>query len=405
MTIHDVLKKSIKIIVVGSFFYSFLIYGQNSALSMIDVHDNGATGSEVTLTLTHETDYQVVHLHHPERLAIDLDNTQNLCKKPLFNSASIPIHNIRFGYPEENKLRVVFDLNYPVNTKIYSEVSHLHQGEKIFVDFPLSLLNSTSAIKNLPKTSAIVSSTAPKKPVMQVKGFAQNRSVIIVIDAGHGGKDPGATGVGGVHEKEVVLSIAKQLATEINHRKGMKAVLTRDGDYYLELRERLAIARKNKADIFIAIHADAFKNAYSRGASIYALSLRGASSEAARWLAAKENYSELGGVDLKDKGDTLRSVLIDLSQTAAMSSSIALGNDILGNLSSFSKLHYAQVEQAAFVVLKSPDIPSVLIETGFISNKEDEKNLSSSTYQTKLAKAIADGISLYLIQHPNVSIS
>lgn len=222
--------------------------------------------------------------------------------------------------------------------------------------------------------------------------------MVIAIDAGHGGKDTGAIGPGHLQEKRVVLSIARRLYRLVNAEPGMRAVMTRNGDYYVGLRERLNIARKAKADLFIAIHADAYRNPRSHGASVYALSERGASSEAARWLAEKENYSELGGVNLAGKDNLLRSVLIDLSQTATTQASVRLGEDIIQHLGHFATLHHSHVELAPFVVLKSPDIPSILIETGFISNPREAKRLREPQYQQKLAHAIKLGVRRYFMK-------
>lgn len=226
--------------------------------------------------------------------------------------------------------------------------------------------------------------------------------LVIVLDPGHGGKDPGAGGSQGhgVQEKMIVLQIAKKLQNLLNQHSNTKAILTRQGDYYISLRERLHIARKNKADLFIAIHADAFNNPFSHGASVFALSQRGATSEAARWLAERENYSELGGVNLTDKNYLLRSVLLDLSQTATISSSLELGEGILKNLGKITRLHNHRVEQARFVVLKSPDIPSILIETGFVSNFSEAIKLQDDQYQQQLATAIFNGIQSYFWHHP-----
>lgn len=229
------------------------------------------------------------------------------------------------------------------------------------------------------------------------------RDVIVVIDAGHGGKDPGARGPRNSKEKNVVLAISLKLKQLIDRQPGMRAVLTRSGDYYIELRERLSIARKYNGDIFVSIHADAFNNPQSSGASVFALSQRGATSEAARWIAAKENYSELGGVnlgDLDDSNGVVRSVLIDLSQTATINSSLEMGSRVLGQLTRFTRLHNHKVEQARFMVLKSPDIPSILVETGFISNPQEEKNLTNPGYQTRLSQAIFEGIKGYFWSNP-----
>ena len=224
---------------------------------------------------------------------------------------------------------------------------------------------------------------------------AGKRLINIVIDPGHGGKDPGTSGPMGTHEKDVVLAISKALKEELEKESSFKAMLTRDSDYFIPLRQRLNIARQDKGDMFVAIHADAFINPYASGSSIFALSAHGASSEAARWLAEKENYSELGGVSLSDKSNILRSVLIDLSQTATISSSIQLGNSILRQLGKIGHLHHGFVEQAPFMVLKSPDIPSLLVETGFLSNPLEEQRLRDPYYQRKMAMAIAAGIKTY----------
>lgn len=227
------------------------------------------------------------------------------------------------------------------------------------------------------------------------------RNAVIVIDPGHGGKDPGASGSGGIDEKNVVLAIAKDLDVDLKKEPHITPELTRHGDYFVTLRGRLRLARKGRADLFMAIHADAYSDNYAHGASVFALSEQGASSEAARWLAQKENYSELGGVDLADKSYELRSVLIDLSQTASISESLQYGWSIVNALrQNHMTLHRGTVEQAPFVVLKSPDIPSLLIETGFISNQQEELNLNNPDYQQKLAEALAEGVVSYLKHYP-----
>jgi N-acetylmuramoyl-L-alanine amidase len=230
-----------------------------------------------------------------------------------------------------------------------------------------------------------------------------SRDVIIVLDPGHGGHDPGAIGPAHRVEKDVTLAIAKTLKQRIDKQPGMRAVLTRAGDYYVGLRERLNITRKYNADVFISIHADAFKHSHSHGVSVFALSQRGATSEAARWLAEKENYSELGGVNLKrldDKNGVIRSVLLDLSQTATITAGLQLGAQVLQNMGNMTSLHNYRVEQARFVVLKSPDTPSILIETGFISNPQEAKNLSNPRYQSRLSEAIFSGLKQYFWIHP-----
>jgi N-acetylmuramoyl-L-alanine amidase len=226
--------------------------------------------------------------------------------------------------------------------------------------------------------------------------------VVVAVDAGHGGEDPGAQGsVRHTREKVVTLEIARRLKRLIDAQPGMRAVLTRKGDYYVGLRRRMQLARKYKADLFISIHADAFRDRRVRGSSIYVLSRRGASSEAARWLAARENAADLiGGVSLDDKDDMLASVLLDLSQSAAQEASLAAAQQVYRNLGRLGKVHARHIQRAGFVVLKSPDIPSMLIETGFISNPTEESNLRNHAYQEKLAKAISRGVTHYFKDAP-----
>jgi len=224
---------------------------------------------------------------------------------------------------------------------------------------------------------------------------------VVAIDAGHGGEDPGAIGPRGTREKTVVLQIAKKLAHFINSERGMRAVLTRQGDYYLPLRKRVELARKRKADLFISLHADAFTNSRVRGSSVYVLSRRGASSEHARWLAERENASDLiGGVSLDDKDGLLASVLLDLSQTASLEASIDAAERVLNGLKKVGKLHKPGVESGAFAVLKSPDIPSLLVETAFISNPQEEKKLLSAAHQQKLARTLAVSVKRYFEGNP-----
>jgi N-acetylmuramoyl-L-alanine amidase len=243
-------------------------------------------------------------------------------------------------------------------------------------------------------------------PVLQQADRITNqmRDVIVAIDAGHGGDDPGAIGHGKLLEKKVVFSIANRLSKLFEKEPGFKSILIRKGDYYLAHRKRTEIARNSQADIFVSIHADAFKIAQASGASVYAISQQGATSEAARWLAEKENRADLiggvGGVSLGDKDDLLAGVLLDLSMTASLSASLEMGERVLGSIAGVNKLHKKHVEQASFLVLKSPDIPSLLIETGFISNPGEAKKLRTGSHQQKLANAIFEGLSTYVKENP-----
>lgn len=255
------------------------------------------------------------------------------------------------------------------------------------IDEVLASLATKNKVTGLARMQVPINFTPKKAPVFTV-----------VIDAGHGGHDSGAVSQDGLQEKQVVMGIAKKLAQEINTQPNMRAVLTRQGDYFVPLRQRLKLARKGDADLFIAIHADAHFDKSAHGASVYALSPHGATTEAARWLVQKENYAELGDVELnalQDRSPILRSVLIDLAQTATIEDSLKLGNRILDKLDDITRLHYKKVEQAPFVVLKSPDIPSVLVETGFISHPVESKKLASTNYQSQLAHAIFLGIKKY----------
>ena len=237
-------------------------------------------------------------------------------------------------------------------------------------------------------------------PVLRVDD-GMERDLVIAIDAGHGGEDPGAIGRGGTKEKDVVLAVARRLAAEIDAEPGMRAVLVRTGDYFLRHRDRMERARRHRADLFVSIHADAFKNRRARGSSVYVLSQKGATDEAARWLAARENAADLvGGVSLDDKDDMLASVLLDLSQNASIGASLDVGDHVLKRLGHIGRLHKRTVQQAGFLVLKSPDIPSILVETAFISNPEEEQLLRSRTHQARISAAVLSGIREYFYANP-----
>jgi N-acetylmuramoyl-L-alanine amidase len=245
--------------------------------------------------------------------------------------------------------------------------------------------------------SAAVTPEIAEKPASAIKSRKQQRPFIVAIDAGHGGEDPGAVGPRGAREKNVVMQISRELQLLVNKEPGMKAYLTRDGDYFVPLRTRIDKARMAQADLFISIHADAFKDRRAHGASVFSLSAHGASSEAARWIAEQENRSDLiGGVSLDDKDQMLASILLDLSQTASNAASLTLGDAVLSQIKPIAPLHGSKrVQQAGFLVLKSPDIPSILVETEFISNPAAEQKLTSKSYQRQMASAIMHGIKQY----------
>lgn len=361
--------------------------------------------TRVVFDITGPVKYNFFSLSKPDRLVVDVDNANVEEKHRQTLPAKSPLKDIRFGQHGGRYLRIVFDLKHAVKPKAFTLEPVGGYGYRLVIDLlPATHIAKTKRFETMPmmratKPSANVSvKTTVKIMVPKPKKL---RRVVIVIDPGHGGKDPGATGPNGAHEKNVVLKIAKDLQRMINKEPGFKADLTRKSNYYITLRGRLKIARKDHADMFVSIHADAYKNPRADGASIFALSERGATSEAARWLANSENRSELsGGVDLEDKDWTLKSVLINLAQTHTIASSLQIGHSIIRQLSKVTKLHHRRVEQAAFVVLKSPDIPSLLVETGFLSNPSEERKLTNSKYQQKIARAIMLGIKSYFLEHP-----
>jgi N-acetylmuramoyl-L-alanine amidase len=250
---------------------------------------------------------------------------------------------------------------------------------------------------------AVATAPAQLPPVLPSRdpGGRPLRPLVIAIDAGHGGQDPGAHGPSGRREKDVTLAIARELARQVNASPGYKAYLTRDSDFFIPLKRRYQLAREHKADLFVSIHADAFSSPTARGSSVFVLSQRGASSQAARWLADQENAADLvGGVRLQDKGDTLASVLLDLSQSATMKASEDMAGQVLAGLKRLGKTHKNDVERANFVVLRSPDVPSMLVETAFISNPDEERRLNDPAHQTQLARAILDGVTGYFSRQP-----
>lgn len=349
--------------------------------------------TRLVLSFNHPFKYHCFILKKPNRLIVDLTKTKIICplKRIKYNST---IKNMRTGIQPHQQLRLVFSLSQQFIAKTYSIAPYGRFNYRLIIDL--------IPYKQIPRTSKVISAKKPAaKTNIPSKKPINLRNAVIVIDPGHGGRDPGATGQLGTHEKNVVLAIGKDLAALLKKQPGIDVKLTRKGDYFVPLRGRLRLARAGWADIFIAIHADAYRNPESRGTSVFALSQHGATSEAARWLAQKENHSELmGGTNLEDKSYLLRSILIDLYQTATIRESLVLGNYIIRSLGQVSRLHTGHVEQAPFVVLKSPDIPSLLVETGFISNRFEEKLLRNPEYQQKIASALMQGIINYLHRYP-----
>lgn len=335
-------------------------------------------------------EHTIFRLQDPERLVIDFKNTyieksllQPLKKHPLLSKQREASRN-------KKDFRVVFVLQDKIVPRSFTILADKKNAARIVIDLPFK--NKNHVVKQRPI----------KKPKL-VKTVSQNvKSFIVAVDAGHGGKDPGARGKRGTLEKKVVFEIAKKLTSLINKQPGMKAIMVRKGDYFVPLRERMKIARKANADLFVSIHADAFKNSNVTGASVFTLSTHGANKEAQKWLglAKHENAVDLiGGINLNDKDDMLASILLDLSQAASLDISQLVAKDVLRNFGQIGELHSKTVQKAEFMVLKSPDIPSILVETAFISNPKEERRLKSAQYQLKIANAIHKGIASYAKKH------
>jgi len=400
---------------------------------------DGQTQAE--LSLSEKAGYKVFSLSNPERLVLDLPATAITSGFKLPGANGV-ISRVRTGQPAPGTLRVVFDLSQSVQTKSRIEGSGTNTRLVIELLSPnakapqaIAVTNRAAPVKATEnktdngkvadikaamqdvltlqpkvevkptvtdskdnqqtevKTENKSSSRAPAtKTVQSVFGNSQ-RELIIAIDAGHGGKDPGATGPTGVKEKNITLATARELARQINAEPGMKAFLVRDNDTFVVLQDRYMRARRAQADLFISIHADAALNGQANGSSVFVLSLKGASSQAARWLADKENAADLvGGVSLDEKDKNLAAVLLDLSQSATMRVSDDIAAEVLSSIKEIGRAHKQSVEHANFVVLRSPDVPSMLIETGFITNPGEEKKLSDPDYRERLASAVVSGI-------------
>ena len=343
----------------------------------------------------------------PERLVLDIEGVE-------IGPALTELHGkvaegdpyidkLRAGRNRPGVVRVVIDLKAEVKPQVFTLKPVGEYGHRLVLDlYPVVPFDPLAALieadGKLPKAEEKRVEREPA-PIPGKPKVA--RLATIVIDPGHGGEDPGARGRLGSREKDITLTISRRLKVLIDAEPDMRAVLTRDGDFYVPLQSRVDKARKVKADLFVSVHADAFIRSHARGSSVFALSERRATSEAARWLAKKENEADLvGGVNIDVKDKYLAQTLLDLSQTATIDHSLRLGTAVLGALGHVNTLHKAQVEQASFAVLKSPDVPSILVETAFISNPEEEKRLNDEAYQDQLARAILGGIKRYLAKHP-----
>lgn len=337
--------------------------------------------TRVVFDMNGPVDHRLFTLDNPSRVVIDIPQSKRSQALAANLAGKGFVSQVRTGVRNHGDLRIVLDLSNAAQPKSFVLAPNGEYGHRLVVD----LDNAAPNPQRQPAAASLSYSV---------------RNFVVAIDAGHGGEDPGAIGPRGTYEKDVVMQIARRLARLVNNQPEMKAVLIRDGDYYVGLRERIEKARQAKADLFISIHADAFRDGRAHGSSVYVLSSRGATSEHARWLAERENAADLvGGVSLRDKDDTLAAFMLDLSQSASIEASLDVGNRLLSGLKGLGHVHKRKVQQAGFLVLKSPDIPSVLVETAFISNPDEERKLRSSEHQTRLATALLSGIKGYVASY------
>lgn len=355
----------------------------------------GPDSTRVVFDLSASADHRLFTLDNPKRIVIDLDRTALGSQVAAAMEGKGLVQRIRTGKRSGGDLRVVLDVSDQANPKSFALPPSGHYGHRVVIDVEGSAAPAAPASGPADELIAV-----SRHPVAPNPGELRTRPIVIAIDAGHGGEDPGAKGPNGALEKDVALAVARRLQRLIDAEPGFKAVMIRDGDYYVGLRQRMNKAREAQADLFVSVHANAFHDHRVRGSAVYALSTRGATSEHARLLADRENASDLiGGVHLNDKDDTLAAVLIDISQTSAIEASLDLGSRILDGLGGVNKLYKREVQQAGFAVLKAPDIPSVLVETAFISNPNEERLLTQAQGQQQLAVSIMNGVRGYFAKY------
>lgn len=343
--------------------------------------------TRLVFDLSGPVEHKLFSLSSPSRVVVDIEDAD---LKGTFDDLKLedtPVSRIRSAKRNDGTLRVVFDLKESVRPKSFLLRRQAGTNDRLVID-----LHDRGESRAETLASKAQSTTDGR------------RDVIIAVDAGHGGEDPGAIGPGSLYEKQVVFDISERLVKRLNEVPGYKAKMVRTGDYYVALRERRNIARRMQADLFVSVHADAFTHPSANGTSVFALSRSGATSETARFLAERENEADLiggvGNVSLDDKDEVLAGVLVDLSMTATVNSSIEAGSDVLKSLGSVSRLHKPRVEKAGFAVLKSPDVPSILVETGFISNPEEARKLSTTAYRDQVASTLSRGIQNYFNRQP-----
>jgi N-acetylmuramoyl-L-alanine amidase len=415
--------------VMRSIFFLLLVLVVPSAMAA-ELRDlrvwDGPESTRVVFDLSEAADHKLFTLSNPNRIVIDISGLSKASAAVVARAeAKGLVQKLRAGPRDDGALRVVLDVSGAVTPKSFEMAPNAQYGNRLIVELygPTPTLDEISAksstttptvkadlstlpaiaatktppamaatntrVKAAPSDDAVTQPSAPSIPFPE-------KPIVIAVDAGHGGEDPGAMGRGGLREKDAALAMARRLANLINQQPGMKAVLTRDGDYFVDLRERTIRARNAQADMFVSIHCNAYKDRSLRGSAVYVLSDHGATNEQSRWLAHKENSADLvGGLDLGSKDNELAAVLIDLSQASSMEASFDVGNRVLASLSHVNPLQKPVVQQAGFMVLKSPDIPSLLVETAFITNDQDEKLLGDAGYHDKVARSVLEGIQGY----------
>jgi N-acetylmuramoyl-L-alanine amidase len=342
--------------------------------------------TRLVIDTTANVSHSIFSLKDPHRLVIDIPDARLTGRLPTVSAGDPLVLGLRSGVRKERELRIVLDLKQPVRAKSFLLQPNQQYGHRLVVDLSPSTQSGAPGAHTPPPPARKAPSARP---------------VIVAIDAGHGGEDPGAIGPKGTREKDITLAIARKLTALVDREAGMKAVLIRDGDYYVGLRKRIQLARAAGADLFVSIHADAFKDRRVRGSSVYTLSQKGASSTAAQWLAERENSADIiGGIDVAEADDVLRNVLAEMSLSATLEHSSIAAQKVLDNLARLGDVHKAQVQRARFMVLKAPDIPSMLVETAFISNPDEEQRLREKTHQQRIAEAILAGVRAYFRSYP-----
>ena len=379
--------------------FLILLLASNLAYA-VNINDiNFWKSNRIAFDMTAPVSYNIFSLSSPYRLVIDFKNTRLAKKNWQVPAKHNLVKNIRSAFRNTRDLRVVLDLKQPVRTKSFLLKPDKSNGHRLVIE--ISPRSTSKTFKNIPKPKPVQtvkkSTSKSSKSSLFQHQLNGKRDLIIAIDAGHGGIDSGAIGFSGTYEKHITLAIAKELAALVSAQRGMRPVMIRNGDYFIKLQKRIDLAREYAADLLISIHADAYPSDNNvGGSSVYMLSHRGASSEAATWLAERENSADLiGGISLSDKDELLAQVLFDLSQTKTLEAGALVAQKVLRSLKSLGNNHSKYVQKAGFLVLRSPDIPSILIETGFISNEAEEQRLNDPKSRYRLAEAIFKGIRSY----------